>query len=199
MNATMPPHERRLATQAARHVFEALRAAGWKVTTRAAHEGGGQAYYMTPEGRESTLLLTPHCFGARTWRWWVDGPQLRRRGRSEMVASSLPDGGRAVELSCATTELEAIAAWLPGWLLAREAGEPLPDLRVPWRPWRAGPRAPGTPFDGGYVWTDAGWALQSAYRGATGARPPLDVGATPTSTSTSPAPGAGPTSAPATA
>lgn len=145
----------RFVTGVFRQVLDALRTAGWKVTKRA----GNEAYYTTPGGRESTIALVRYSPSA--WRWSLDLLTVRRRGRSELVVPSAPPSCIGdTELSCAPEELAALAVWLPAWMLAREAREPLPDLPVPWEH-RHG-EGPGSPFVGGYAWSTAGRAAHDA-------------------------------------
>lgn len=137
-------------------VAEALRAAGWKVTAR---RGSREGYYTTPAGRESTIKL--YAYSARTWRWSIDNRETCILRRGEAVRPTAPPFGHPdTELSFAPEELEVIAGWLPGWMVAREAGGPLPDLPVPWQ--RRKDEGPGTAFEGAYAWTVAGNAAYAA-------------------------------------
>jgi len=121
-------------------LLEGLRALGWTVVQPRMFE----AYYQTSE-RMGTVSI--HDRGDGVWRYVVDGYSVRCRSRSKMYDPTRPKAFRGPlamhEITLMADEVEPVTAWLLRWIVAYDAGQPLPDM------------PDGTPYPGGYVWTKA--------------------------------------------
>jgi len=121
-------------------LMNGLRALGWVVVQPRALE----AYYETGS-RTGTIGI--HYRGDGVWRYVVDGHEVRHRSRLAMVTPKRPATFRGTlamhEITLLAAEVEPVTKWLLRWIVAYDAGQPLPDM------------PDGTPYPGGYVWTVA--------------------------------------------
>ena len=121
-------------------LMDGLRALGWDVVQPRAF----QAYYRTSD-RVGTVGIYDR--GDGIWRYVVDGYSVRCRSRLKMIDPTRPAAFRGTlamhEITLLAAEVELVTEWLLRWIVAYDAGQPLPDM------------PDGTPYPGGYVWTVA--------------------------------------------
>lgn len=127
-------------------LLNALRGKGWQVVEHRRATSWWPVAYDTG-ARRGTLFMYDRSDGI--WRVEVDVRVWTRRSVQVPVKRPATYQGTtsAHEITFMRSEIGAICEWLLRWIVAYDAGQPLPDM------------PDGTPYDGGYQWTKARQAV----------------------------------------